>query len=280
MEVDDAANQMVSLLAQAKQGLVAALPNLITAAIVLIFGWGLAWTLRKAVRRIFRAVALRMLPGPTRAAWTEAVDDQGAGNVAANGVYWLVLLTTLMVAIDVLGLPVFSKWLNAFASYLPKLVIALALVFGGVVAGRLARNAIAKTAIRLPPSQARSLGGLTQVSIVVATALIAAEQLGLDVSLLTAVFLIVLAATLGGAALAFGFGAQEVMANILAMHYVNKSYRIGQVIRVGADQGRIVRTTSTAVFLESVDGELSIPGRHFAEHPCVLLNQEEEDSGA
>ena len=114
------------------------------------------------------------------------------------------------------------------------------------------------------------------MSIIVAAALIAAEQLGLDVSLLTAVFLIGLAAALGGAALAFGLGAREVMADILAMHYVQKSYRVGQVVRIGSDQGRIVRTTRTAVVLENIDGELSIPGRHFVDERSVLLTQEED----
>lgn len=279
MDLDDTASQLLSLLTQAKEGFVAALPKLVTAVVVLLVGWWLAWTLRKVCRRAFRGLAVKMPPGATRAAWTEAVEDQNAGSAAANGVYWLILLTALMVAIDALGLPVVDKWLGTFASYLPRLVIAVGLVFGGVVAGRIARNAIIRTATRVPPSQARSLARLTQVSIVVATSLIAAEQLGVDVSLLTTVFLIVLAATLGGAAFAFGFGARDVMADILAMHYVNKSYRAGQIVRVGSDQGRILRTTNIAVFLESVDGETSIPGRHFFDNRCVLLNQE-EDRGA
>jgi small-conductance mechanosensitive channel len=120
---------------------------------------------------------------------------------------------------------------------------------------------------------------LTQVSIVAAAALIAAEQLGLDVSLLKNVLLIVMSAALGAAALAFGLGAREVVSDILAMHYVNKSYRIGQVVRIGSQQGRIVRTTRTSVLLENAEGELAIPGRRFANDPCVLLN-EEVDRGA
>ncbi len=151
----------------------------------------------------------------------------------------------------------------------------MALLLGGVIAGRLARNAITNATLRVPASQARSLGRLVQVSIVAATALIAASQLGLDVSLLTAIFLIGLAATLGGAALAFGLGAKDTMADILAMHYVHKSYRVGQSVRIGTDQGRIVRTTRTTVVLENADGELSIPGRHFAESRLVLLTHEE-----
>ncbi|MGB5813334.1 MAG: hypothetical protein WBG86_22555 [Polyangiales bacterium] len=276
MGIDDIQSQLLSLLQQAKDGLIAALPNIVTAALVLIVGWWLAWALRKVVRRIVGGLAVKMPPGATRAAWTEAVDERDAGSAAANGVYWLVLLTTLMVAVDALGLAVFSKWSATLAGYLPKLFIALALVFGGVVAGRVASNAIIKTAHRLLPAQARSLARLTQVSIVVAMALIAADQLGVDVSFLTAVFLITIATMLGGAALAFGLGARDVMSDILAMHYVNKSYRPGQVVRVGSDEGRILRTTHTGVVLDSAEGETAIPGRHFSGNRCVLLNQEEE----
>ena len=246
------------------------------AVLVLLLGWGLAWTLRKVVRRLFRRVPVQMPPGTAETAWTKAAAEQRTGDVAGSGVYWLVLLSALLIAIDTLGLPIFSRWIGAFAGYLPKVAIAMALVLGGVIAGRLARNAIITTAFRIPPSQARSLGRLVQVSIVVAAFLIAAGQLGLDVSLLTSVFLIVLAAVLGGAALAFGLGARELMADILAMHYAQKSYRVGQVVRVGPHQGRIVRTTRTAVVLESAEGELSVPGRHFVDKPSVLLNQEED----
>jgi len=276
MGLENTAHQFLELLARAKHGFVEALPNMAAAVLVLLLGWGLAWTLRKVVRRLFRRVPVQMPPGAAETAWTKAVAEQRTGDVAGSGVYWLVLLSALLIAIDTLGLPIFNRWIGAFAGYLPKVAIAMALVLGGVIAGRLARNAIITTAFRIPPSQARSLGRLVQVSIVVAAFLIAAGQLGLDVSLLTSVFLIVLAAVLGGAALAFGLGARELMADILAMHYAQKSYRVGQVVRVGPHQGRIVRTTRTAVVLESAEGELSVPGRHFVDKPSVLLNQEED----
>ncbi len=276
MGLDELQRNLASLFGQSKQGIVDALPNLAAAVLILLLGWWLAWSLRKLVRRLFRGLTARMPPGATRAAWAESVDDRDAGSVAANGVYWLVLLTSLMVAIDALGLPVFSKWSGTLAGYLPKLIIAAGLVFAGVVAGRVARNAILKTGRRLPPSQAHTLARFTHVSIVAASIVVAAGQLGVDVSFLTQAFLLVLAAMLGGAALAFGLGARDVMANILSMHYVRKSYRVGQVVRIGSAQGRIARTTNTTVLLEASEGEISIPGRSFANAECVLLSEEEQ----
>lgn len=264
MSLHDMMEELPATAAQAKEGLAGAVPNILLAAIVLLVGWGLARALRRVVRGVFQRVA---------------VEDQSAGTIAAAGVYWLALLSAGLVAIDALQVPAFSRWMGALLAHLPSLAIAVALVLGGVVIGRLARSAVLKTATRMPASQARKLGRFTQVSIVVAAALIAAGQLGLDVSLLTSVFLIALGAALGAAALAFGGGAREVTADILAMHYVNKSYRIGQRVRVGSEQGRILRTTRTTVVLESAEGELSIPGRSFTASPCVLLS-EDDDRGA
>ena len=150
MKLDDTTNQILSSLTQWKLSLIAALPNLVTALIVLILGWGLAWALRRVVRGVFRRLAMQIPSGAGRAAWSEAVEDNDVGNIAAGGVYWLVLLITAMVAVDALDIAVFSRWVGAFASHLPRLAIAAALLFAGIVAGRLARNAIVKTAIRLP----------------------------------------------------------------------------------------------------------------------------------
>jgi small-conductance mechanosensitive channel len=263
MHLDDTVNQFGALLAQAKQGFVTALPNIVTALVVFAVGWGLAWALRRLMIGLFRRLAPRM-------------DDHKAASVAAGGVYWLILVATVVIAVDALDLPVLRQWMGALASQLPQFAIAVTLVVGGVVLGRLASAAIIKGGFRLSPLQARRLARLTRVAVVVAATLIAAAQLGLDVSLVTSFFLIAWAAALAAAALAFGLGAQETIANILAMHYVSQSYRVGQRVRVGPDEGRIVRTTRTAVYLENAEGELHVPGRQFADSRCVLLSAEDD----
>ena len=74
-----------------------------------------------------------------------------------------------------------------------------------------------------------------------------------------------------GGILAVCLVIQIISGVILAMHYVNKSYGIGQLVRVGEHQGRIVRTSATSVFLEHEDGEIAIPGHDFAEQRCIRL---------
>ncbi len=274
MRVDETLNQLETVVDDARAGFIAALPNLVTALAVLVVGWALARLLRAAVYRTLRRLSTKAPRGPTAQAWQQTVDEHDAGRVAANVIYWLILAATFVIAVDALDVPLLRRWMAVLGGFLPRIAVAVTLIVTAVILARFTAAAVIETAYRLPVSQARKLARLAQASIIAAAALIAAEQLGLDVSLLTSVFLIALASVLGAAALAFALGAREVMSDILAMHYVSRAYQVGQVVRIGSDQGRIVRTTRTAVYIENAEGELSIPGRHFADSRCVLVTEE------
>lgn len=270
MNLDSLLTELALSMGALRQASLAFLPRIAAALLVLLATTLVAWALRAVVRRAFRGLA-RRLPGAEDPGPFGANDGSAAANAVASGVFWLLVLAGVMVASEALGLQVLSHWLGAVANYVPNVLLAIAIGFGGIVGGRLAGAAIRRASWRFAPHQARQFGRLTQFALALVALLVAASQLGLDVSLLTAVFLILFASTLGGAALAFGLGARSVVGNILAMHYVNKSYGIGQLVRVGEHQGRIVRTSATSVFLEHEDGEIAIPGHDFAEQRCIRL---------
>jgi small-conductance mechanosensitive channel len=115
------------------------------------------------------------------------------------------------------------------------------------------------------------VGRIAELVLLVSTALIAIEQLGVEVSFLKTTLLILLGALVGGAALAFGLGGRELVANILAAHYVHKIYQVGQTVRIGDAEGRIVRFTETSVILESHEGQIAIPARRFSDRRSTLV---------
>jgi hypothetical protein len=270
MDLDRLWAELALSLGVLKQAALALFPRLLAALFVLLVTTLVAWLLRAVVRRLFRGLASR-LPGAAPGGRWGGENASAAANAVAGAVFWLLILGGLMLASEALGLQVLSNWLGVLTNYIPNVVLAIVIGFGGLVGGRLAGAAIGGASGRWAPHQAQQLGRLTQFALALVALLIAASQLGLDVSLLTAVFLILFASTLGGAALAFGLGARSVVGNILAMHYVNKAYSVGQLVRVGEHQGRIVRTSPTSVFLEHEDGEIAIPGHEFAEQRCIRL---------
>ena len=265
--------EILAVLGSIKESFFQVLPKLVVALVILFVGWLVAWSLRALVRRVVARFSKRIVAETTSAAWQQALADQGAGRVFSSSVYWLVLLVAVMVASEAIGLPVLTTYLAALAQYLPRVIAAVVVLFAGVIGGRLISDAAMTTAFRLLPHQGQRLARLVRGIIIGAAMLVAIKQLGVDVSLLTNIFLIALAALLAGAAFAFGLGARSVIANILAMHYVNKSYDIGQQIRLGDDNGRIVRMTSTAVFVEHDAGELGIPGQQFFEERCLRISK-------
>jgi small-conductance mechanosensitive channel len=176
-----------------------------------------------------------------------------------------------MVATEALGLPVVTVWLSQVATYVPRIIAAIFIVALGAVMAKLARK-IAEGAARSATLPAHDrIGRLTEVAVLVAVGLVAVEQLGIEISLLTTVLLIVVAALFGGAALAFGLGGRDWIANVLSAHYVERLYQTGQTIRVGQFEGRILRITETVVVLETADGEVAVPAREFASVPSTLV---------
>ena len=88
MGLDDAVGQLTAWLATGKQSVITALPNLATALLVLVVGWGLAWVLRRAVLAAFRRIAARL---PRTPGWRRLSRSRpggrarGFGHAAAGG---------------------------------------------------------------------------------------------------------------------------------------------------------------------------------------------------
>jgi len=84
---------------------------------------------------------------------------------------------------------------------------------------------------------------------------------------------VVVGATLAGAGLAFGLGARTAVSNIISSYYVAQAYSVGQSVRVGGVEGKIVQTTPAAVFVAGPEGRVMIPAKQFSEQASVLLTE-------
>ena len=100
------------------------------------------------------------------------------------------------------------------------------------------------------------------------------DQVGVESRFLIAALTIVIAAVIGGAALAFGLGARTAVSNIIGAHYLRQTYRVGQTVRIGSVEGSIVAMTTTAVILETGGGRVLVPAKEFSEGVSVLVRSE------
>ena len=189
-----------------------ALASLAAAFLLLLLGM---FTARLARALVEAALGRLHLDNHTsRAGLNELLARLGLGKsptaVASFAVYWFILVVFMVSAANALNMTVVSDLLERFAQFLPSLVAAVLILFGGLLFGRLIShvlsNAAAANAIR--GGGAVAAGGY--VVVVGASAIAALEQLGAQPQLLLSAAQILLGSLGLALAIAFGFGAKDM----------------------------------------------------------------------
>ena len=250
------------------------LPNILGSILLVLIGWLLARLLRAAIIRLSGR-----LDGLFR---SQAKDDflrrlgveRPASAVIGGIVFWLIFLIFFTAATETLGLPVLATWLSGVSYYLPRILVAALIILAGLFAGNLARDAIAATAGAAGLAYSELLGRAVYVIILLVAIVTGVDQLGIESRFLTLTITVVIAALIGGAALAFGLGSRTTVSNIIAAHYLRQIYRVGQTVRIGDVYGRIAEITPTAVILDGPEGRVLVPAKDFSEVASVLITKQ------
>jgi small-conductance mechanosensitive channel len=245
-------------------------PRLAGAAGLLVVGWLLALLMRMLASRLIAALG-RMVPHRMlRRGLPQLTIERQVSDIIGLVVFWAVLLFFFAAAADTLGLPVLSTSLVGFGFYVPRLIAAILIAVFGLVLGNLAREAVTATASAAGAPFAAAVGQIIRAAILIAAGLIAVAELGIDITLLTAVLSVTLLAVLGAFSLAFGLGARTAVSNIIGAHYLRQTYKVGEEVRFGEVEGTIMNITTVSVVVRVPDGEMVIPAKQFSEGISML----------
>lgn len=250
------------------------LPRILLAAGLLLLGWLLARGLRalahRVMPRLFRLVPSEAFRRGLKTSGMERGLTEAVGGIA----FWLIILLFIAVATDVLGLPIVGTLAGGMAKYLPSILTAVLIVIIGIVLGNIARTTIAAASTSAGLPYGDLPGRVAQVVILLMAAVVAIDEIGINSTFIVVLIAIFLATSLGGLAVAFGLGARGTVSNLLASHYLLQNYQVGQRIRIGAVEGRIVEITNVAVLLETPEGRALVPASEFDSRTSVLLRDD------
>lgn len=246
--------------------------NLLGAAALLALGWAIGLLMRAIVSRLFHALG-RMVPGRLlRRGLPRPTIEREVSDVIGLIVFWAVVLFFVAAAANLLGLPVLGASLRGIGLYVPRILAAVLIGVAGLVIGNLARDAATAAAAAAGTPFAPAIGQIVRAGILVAAGLIAVAELGIDITLLTAILSVTLLAVLGAFSLAFGLGARGAVSNIIGAHYVRQTFEVGQRVRIGDIEGTIAAITSTAVIMQAPGGQVVVPARLFSETTSMLVS--------
>lgn len=187
------------------------IPTLLGALLIFLLGWLLAraaqWTLVKA---------LRALPVDELARKAGISDFLQKGDIRIDlsellgfFLYWLIMLASLLAALDALGMTVAAELLERVLAYIPQVVAGVIVLILGLFFATLISGIVQTAAANAGIHQARGLGQIARMVVIIFASAIALEKFFSSVIIQTT-FAIILAAVAFGTALAFGLGCKEI----------------------------------------------------------------------
>lgn len=193
------------------------IPGIAAALLLLLLGMFTARLLRTMVDRLLSQAKLDDYT--SKIGINEVVARLGMGKSPAYVfsflTYWFVLFVFFVSAANAVNLTVVSELLERFALFLPILIGALLILFGGLLFARFLHEVVLNAAASNNVRGGTVLAHAAYVLVVVFSAMTAMEQLGMKLSFISAAIQILLGSVGLAAAIAFGIGGKDVAAEII-----------------------------------------------------------------
>ena len=198
-------------------GLAAFAPHALSALIIVVAGLVLARGLRTAWEVL--AARIKLDERTSLVGLNEVVQRLGLGrspsSVLGGAVYWLLLVSFLIAALNALQLGAANELVDKFLRFLPSLAAALVTAFAGLAFAQFLSGLVAESARANGLRGGEGLSRAVLVGLWIATGLVSLEQLGLANSVLMTALQIVFASAGLALALAFGLGGRDLAADVL-----------------------------------------------------------------
>jgi hypothetical protein len=192
------------------------LPRVVTTLALILVGWLIAALLRTVVRFVLRW--LHFNAGVERigaAPLLKTADLPPADVLAGSIVFWLVWIGFLLSGVDVLGFKALQGLVSGFAAFVPRLLVAIAILVVGFVTANFAWRATLLAAVNARLPSPRLLAGAVRWLILILAGAMALDQIALARTIVLAAFAIAFGALMLGIGIAFGIGGGGIAKRIL-----------------------------------------------------------------
>ncbi|PIW35310.1 MAG: hypothetical protein COW25_00350 [Candidatus Nealsonbacteria bacterium CG15_BIG_FIL_POST_REV_8_21_14_020_37_12] len=193
------------------------IPSLLAAIIVFVIGWFIAEVIGKLVARILKVLKLNQIFD--RANWKEALE---AAEIKVNisefigGICkWVLVVVFLSVSVEILGLSQFASLLNRLISWLPNLIVAVAIFVVAIIVADILNRLIRASVKKIGVKYGGFLSALVRWAIYIFAGLAILLQLGVTPTIIQTIivgFVGMIALALG---LSFGLGGKDAAAKLI-----------------------------------------------------------------
>lgn len=186
-------------------------PRVLLGLLILLIGYFVAKAASFAIRKALRAINFHVV---TQRSGMDDFLQKGGTTVDTTDLfgaltYWLVILASLTVAFNSIGLNYVTELLGRVVVFVPRLFVTLLILAFGAYFARFVAHTVVTYCAAVGIRDGTTLGALARYAIIAFVVMIAVDHLDIGGTLVRETFLIVLAGLMLGVALAFGLGGKD-----------------------------------------------------------------------
>ena len=197
------------------------LPRLIVMLILAVLGWVIAYVIKAVLRSTLRLLNFDKLSenaGASQLLSKAALPS--ATEMLSRFVFWVAWLGFILLGVSVLGIMGLQEQIAGFFLFLPRLFVAMFIMFLGLLAASFFSRATLLAAVNANMPSPRVLSLAVRSIIVVFVFSIVFEELGIAEQTMLVAFGIAFGALMLGLAITFGLGGRDLAQRFLEKRVV------------------------------------------------------------
>lgn len=180
LQIDDIEGQIREMIGD----IIAFLPRLIGAIIILLIGWIVGRIVGGAVERLADAASLDEMVLDTPLGRILGGTEESVASAFGTLAAWFVYALAILAATDVLAIRLLSEWVSVAVSYLPAFVAGLLVIVLGFVLADFVGDAIERTRAATRTAYTRYFADGVRVFLYFVVIVIGLDTMGVDVDIL------------------------------------------------------------------------------------------------
>ena len=240
-----------NLIKELLTSMVSTLPKLLGCVVILILGYIISTIVKKIMSTALSRIGIDKLGKKL-----EEVDFIHKNNISvkissilSKILYYFMMLIFVVAATDVLGMPALSELFQNMLNYIPNVVVAMVLMFIGILVGDGIRKAIETTGKSLGIPSAGMLATVFFYFILINFLMAALGQLKIDTDFIEKNMLIVVGGISLAFAIGYGLASKNIVANILSAFYTKDKFKLGDEITIDGHRGEIIYIDRSSITL-------------------------------
>ncbi|HTT17593.1 MAG TPA: hypothetical protein VMG82_01530 [Candidatus Sulfotelmatobacter sp.] len=209
-------NELTQAFQQMAREIVHYLPRLIVMLVIALIGWVIAYLLKLVARSLLRLTKFSKLSenaGATQLLHQAALPS--STELVSRFVFWVAWIGFVLLGVSVLGIAGLQEYISRFFLFLPRLFVALVILFFGLVAASFFSRAALLAAVNANFRSSRMLSIAVRIIIMIFALSMVFEVLGVAEQTMLIAFASVFGAAMLGLAIAFGLGGQDLARKFL-----------------------------------------------------------------